>query len=145
MRMDQIDARVIGELKANSRIGYADLGDAVGLSASAAKRRVDRLVERGIITGFTITLRSERTATTTEAVVELFCRGTVPPQALARALSQVPEVVEASTVTGEADALVTLRARSVSDLETALEKVRDLPSVDHTRSAVILSRVIESR
>ena len=54
-------------------------------------------------------------------------------------------MVEASTVTGEADALVTLRARSVSDLETALEKVRDLPSVDHTRSAVILSRVIESR
>ena len=78
----------------------------------------------------------------TEAYVELFCRGTVAPAELKRILSNVPEVVDAGTVTGSADAIVHMRSRDIPSLELALERVRVAPNVDHTRSAIVLSRLI---
>ena len=55
----------------------------------------------------------------------------------------MPEVIDAGTVTGEADAIVRIRSRDIQSLEDALERVRVAPNVDHTRSAIILSRLVD--
>ena len=140
--MDALDYKILDLLKLNSRTGYGDIGQVIGLSASAVKRRIDRLVGSGIIRGFTIQLDPTLDGTVTEAYVELFCRGTVAPAELKRILSSVPEVVDAGTVTGSADAIVHMRSRNIPSLELALEKVRIAPNVDHTRSAIVLSNLI---
>ena len=140
--MDNLDYGILDLLRQNSRAGYGDIGDRIGLSASAVKRRVDRLVADGVIRAFTIQVDPKVDGLATEAWVELFCRGTVAPEELKRILQGVPEAVDASTVTGSADAVVLLRSRDIPSLEDALEKVRVAPSVDHTRSAIVLSRLI---
>lgn len=140
--MDRIDQAIIDQLRLNARAGYGDIGDVVGLSASAVKRRVDKLVAEGVIRGFTVHVDPAVEGLGTEAYVELFCRGTVAPADLKRILSEVPEVVDAGTVTGSADAIVHMRARDIASLEVALERVRLAPNVDHTRSAIVLSRLI---
>jgi DNA-binding Lrp family transcriptional regulator len=141
--MDNIDRRILDELRQNARAGYGDIGSVVGLSASAVKRRVDRLVGDGVIRGFTIHVDPAVDGTTTEAWVEVFCRGTVSPDELQRILSAVPEVVYAGTVTGSADAIVQMRSRDIASLEAALEKVRLAANVDHTRSAIVLTRLVQ--
>ncbi|KQO96606.1 Lrp/AsnC family transcriptional regulator [Leifsonia sp. Leaf264] len=141
--MDNIDRRILDELRQNARAGYGDIGSVVGLSASAVKRRVDRLVADGVIRGFTINVDPAVDGTTTEAWVEVFCRGTVSPDELQRILSAVPEVVYAGTVTGSADAIVQMRSRDIASLEAALEKVRLAANVDHTRSAIVLTRLVQ--
>lgn len=142
--MDATDRRLLDLLRIDGRAGWAGLGERVGLSASAVRRRVDRLTARGVITGFTVRVDPDAGRERgVEAYVELFCRGTVAPGELQRMLSAVPEVVYAGTVTGEADALVLLRSRDVGDLEDALERLRMAPNVDHTRSAVVLSRLVD--
>jgi DNA-binding Lrp family transcriptional regulator len=135
--MDNLDYGIIDLLRLNARVGYGDIGSKIGLSASAVKRRVDRLVFDGVIRAFTIQVDPAVDGLSTEAYVELFCRGTVAPDELKRILSGVPEVVDAGTVTGSADAIV-----HMPSLEIALEKVRLAPNVDHTRSAIVLSRLI---
>ncbi|MDQ4138426.1 MAG: Lrp/AsnC family transcriptional regulator [Actinomycetota bacterium] len=140
--MDDLDAGILEELRQNARASYGDIGARIGLSASAVKRRVDRLVADGIIRGFTIQVDPAVDGLATEAYVELFCRGTVAPRELKRILSGVPEVVDAGTVTGSADAIVHMRSRDIPSLEIALERVRVAPNVDHTRSAIVLSRLI---
>jgi len=137
-----LDRSILDLLRRNARAGYGDIGTSIGLSASAVKRRVDRLVFDGVIRGFTIQVDPAVDGLGTEAYVELFCRGTVAPEELLRILSGVPEVVDAGTITGSADAMVHIRARDISALEVALEKVRLAPNVDHTRSAIVLSRLI---
>ncbi|WP_157155033.1 MULTISPECIES: Lrp/AsnC family transcriptional regulator [unclassified Diaminobutyricimonas] len=141
--MDNLDHGIIALLRQNSRAGYGDIGDAVGLSASAVKRRVDRLVADGVIRAFTIQVDPAVEGLQVEAYVELFCRGTVAPEELKRILSGVPEVVDAGTVTGSADAIVHIRSRDIPSLEDALERVRNAPNVDHTRSAIVLSRLVQ--
>jgi DNA-binding Lrp family transcriptional regulator len=141
--MDQIDRVILDALRLNARMSYADLGSKVALSPSAAKRRVDRLVADGVIQGFTIQVDPTLDGMGTEAYVELFCRGTVAPHDLKRILSTVPEVVDAATLTGEADAIVHIRSRDVASLEVALENIRAATTVDHTRSAIVLSRLVQ--
>lgn len=141
--VDSLDYGIIDLLRRNARTGYGDIGDVIGLSASAVKRRVDRLVADRVIRGFTIQVDPAVDGLATEAYVELFCRGTVAPEELKRLLSGVPEVVYAGTVSGSADAIVHMRSRDIASLEIALEKVRIAPNVDHTRSAIVLSRLIQ--
>ncbi|MBX3088516.1 MAG: Lrp/AsnC family transcriptional regulator [Cryobacterium sp.] len=140
--MDNLDYRIIDLLRQNARAGYGDIGEVIGLSASAVKRRVDRLVADKVIRGFTIQVDPNVDGLATEAYVELFCRGTVSPDELRRILASVPEVVDAGTVTGSADAIMHMRSRDIASLEVALERVRLAPNVDHTRSAIVLSKLI---
>jgi DNA-binding Lrp family transcriptional regulator len=51
-------------------------------------------------------------------------------------------VVDAGTVSGSADAMVHMRSRDIASLEQALERVRIAPNVDHTRSSIVLSKLI---
>lgn len=141
--IDAIDRRLLDLLRVDGRASWADLGGRVGLSASAVRRRVDRLTARGVVQGFTVQVDPDAERTPgVAAYVELFCRGTVAPAELQRMLSAVPEVVTAGTVTGEADALVLLRSREVQSLEDALERLRLAANVDHTRSAVVLTWLV---
>ncbi|WP_439644676.1 Lrp/AsnC family transcriptional regulator [Demequina sediminicola] len=143
--VDALDHRIVDLLRIDGRAPYAELGDRIGLSASAVKRRVDRMVADGIIRGFTVLTDPESVGHGTEAFVELFCRGKVAPQDLKRILADIPEVIEATTVTGQADALVMLHAKDPRHLEEALERVRSPQQVDSTRSSMVLTRLIERR
>lgn len=140
--VDNLDYGIIDLLRQNARAGYGDIGMRIGLSASAVKRRVDRLVADRVIRAFTVQVDPVVDGLSTEAYVELFCRGTVAPEELRRILSAVPEVQDAATVTGDADAIVHVRSRDIPSLEDALERIRIAPTVDHTRSAIVLSRLV---
>lgn len=140
--VDNLDYGIIDLLRQNARAGYGDIGMRIGLSASAVKRRVDRLVADKVIRAFTVQVDPVVDGLSTEAYVELFCRGTVAPEELRRILSAVPEVQDAATVTGDADAIVHVRSRDIPSLEDALERIRIAPTVDHTRSAIVLSRLV---
>ncbi len=49
---DAIDRRILAQLARDSDLTSAALGEKVGLSASAAHRRVAQLRESGVITGY---------------------------------------------------------------------------------------------
>jgi DNA-binding Lrp family transcriptional regulator len=141
--VDEIDAKIVQAVVRNGRATYQELGDEIGLSPSAAKRRLDRLVDSGAIRGFTALVDPRALGWRTEAYVEVYCKGTVSPAELRRSLETIPEVVGACTVTGSADALLHLLAEDVAHLESALERVRDERNVDHTVSIIVLSQLID--
>lgn len=141
--MNSIDQRIVSCLLTNARSSYADVGKVVGLSAPAVKRRVDRLLETGVLRGFTAVVDPEALGWGTEAFVEVHCRGNVAPSRIRAKLEPLPEVVAAYTVTGAADAIVQLRAADIHQLETALERLRGLDIIDRTVSTVVLSRLLE--
>ena len=140
--MDDTDQRIIAALTADARASFADIGQLVSLSAPAVKRRVDRLRANGVIMGFTAVVDPAAVGWTTEAFVELFCTGRTTPAQIAVAARRHPEVVGAYTVSGEADALVHLRAADMSHLEQALERLRAESFVTSTRSMIVLSRLV---
>ncbi|MAU80481.1 Lrp/AsnC family transcriptional regulator [Gordonia sp. Z-3] len=141
--LDELDEKVLACLTRDARATYAQIGDVVGLSAPAVKRRVDRLVEDGVVKGFTIVIDPYAMQWTTEAYVQVSCRGNISPQALKDAWEPIPEVVSAATITGQADAILRVRARDVRHLEQALERIRSAGPVDHSESIIVLSQLID--
>lgn len=141
--MDDIDQRIVARLVDNARASFAEIGHAVGLSAPAVKRRVDRLLDDGVLKGFTALVDPDAVGLATEAFVEVHCRGNVTPGRIRSHLASLPEVAAAYTVSGAADAIVHLRAADIRDLESALERLRGLEIVDRTVSTVVLSTLLD--
>lgn len=135
-----MDERIIVLLRQDARTTFAQLGSEVGLSAPAAKRRVDRLRAGGVITGFTALVDPAALGWTTEAYIELYCRARTAPAAVFAVAAKHPQVVSACTVSGEADALLHVRAHSVQDFERVLERISADPVVVRTKSVIVLSR-----
>jgi DNA-binding Lrp family transcriptional regulator len=144
LQLDDTDQRIIAALTADARASFADIGQRVALSAPAVKRRVDRLRSTGVIKGFTAIVDPAALGWTTEAFVELFCTGRTTPAMIGAAVRRHPEVVGAYTVSGEADAVVHLRAADIPQLERALERLRSESFVTSTRSMIVLSRLVDS-
>jgi DNA-binding Lrp family transcriptional regulator len=144
LQIDDVDHRIIASLVADARASYADIGTVVSLSAPAVKRRVDRLRSAGVIKGFTALVDPAAIGWTTEAFVELFCTGRTTPAQIAAATRRHPEVIGAYTVSGDADALIHLRAADIAHLEQALERLRAEPFIISTKSMIVLSRLVDS-
>ena len=143
MTHDELDRRILLALVQDARASYAEIGAVVGLSAPAVKRRVDRLRAIGAITGFSARLSPGELGWTTEAYVELFCRGKTSPADIALAVGKHPEVVSACTVTGDADALLHIRAADMRHFEQVVERIAAEPFVIRTRSSIVLSNLVD--
>jgi DNA-binding Lrp family transcriptional regulator len=141
LRLDDIDHKLLALLVDEGRASFAGLGQRIGLSTAATKRRVDRLRREGAIRRFTVELEPTALGWTIEAFVELYCEGRVPPDRMREMVRTIPEVVEAYTVTGESDGILRVRASDTTHLERVLGVIRNHPGVSRTRSSIVLSRL----
>ncbi|WP_369258468.1 Lrp/AsnC family transcriptional regulator [Geodermatophilus amargosae] len=141
--MDELDRAIVQRLLQDARTTYGRIGAAVALSAPAVKRRVDRLLRSGAIRGFTAVLDPAVLDWDVEAYVWVYCEGAPDPEDVRAQLAAVPEVVQATTISGTADVVLRLQARDTTELERAVRRVRALPTVARTESAVVLSRLID--
>ncbi len=143
LRVDDLDQQIVSCLVTDARSSYARIGAVVRLSAPAVKRRVDKLLDAGVLRGFTAVVDPAAVGWGTEAFVEVHCRGNVTPTRIRAELHRLPQVVAAYTVSGAADAIVHLRAADIGHLETGLEQLRALDVVESTVSTVVLSTLID--
>ena len=74
-----------------------------------------------------------------EAFVDLYCEGSMPGDAIKRAVLREPGVVSAHTVAGEASALLHVMAEDTKGLELVLERIRATQGVIRTVTEVVLS------
>ncbi|MET9289168.1 Lrp/AsnC family transcriptional regulator [Nocardia beijingensis] len=141
--MDDLDRRILEQLLKNARASFQEIGGVVGLSAPAVKRRVDRLVAGKQITGFTALVNPAALGWKTEAYVEVYYRDNISPAELKRSLEPIPQVVGVWTIAGEADALVHVIATDMAEIEVTVERIRENARVGRTRSAIVMSRILE--
>src|ERR1700761_3309264 len=116
-RLDTSDELILAELAEHARATFAEIGQKVNLSAPAVKRRVDRMLEAGVIKGFTTVVDRNALGWNTEAYVQVFCHGTIAPDQLRAAWVDMPEGVVAATVAGTSDAILHGLARDMRHLE----------------------------
>ncbi|MEU6580473.1 Lrp/AsnC family transcriptional regulator [Nocardia sp. NPDC046763] len=141
--MDDLDRRILAHLLKYARASFQDIGSEIGLSAPAVKRRVDKMVAGGQITGFTAVVNPAALGWRTEAYVEVFYRDNISPAELRRSLEPIPQVVGVWTIAGEADALVHVMATDMAEIEATVERIRENARVGRTRSNIVMSRLLE--
>jgi Lrp/AsnC family transcriptional regulator, leucine-responsive regulatory protein len=142
LRMDAVDRRILSLLMEDGRRTYDDIAGRVKLTAPSVKRRVDRLRASGALQGYTAVVDHAALGWNTEALVELFYRPGTTLDEVARTLREHIEVVEAWSVTGEADAIARVRTSDNADLERLIIDLQRNGLVERTRSQVVLSRLV---
>jgi Lrp/AsnC family transcriptional regulator, leucine-responsive regulatory protein len=142
--MDALDRKILALLVEDGRRTYDDIGGRVGLSAPSVKRRIDRLRDSGALEGFTAVVDHAAMGWNTEALVELFYRPGTTLDEVTKTLRGHPEVVEAWSVTGEADAIARVRTEDNAGLERLIMDLQRNGHVVRTRSQVVMSRLVGS-
>jgi Lrp/AsnC family leucine-responsive transcriptional regulator len=126
--LDLVDQAILAELQRNGRVSVADLARRVSLSASSTADRLRRLVDDGVITGYTALLDPEALGYPVTAFVRLrYPLGNYKP--LHDLLDATPEIVEAHHVTGDDCFILKLLARSMRDLERLAGRIAGLGSI----------------
>ena len=126
----------------DGRRTYDDIGRRVSLSAPAVKRRVDRLRAQGALRGFTAIVDHAALGAATEALVELFYAPGTLLDRVAETLRAHPEVVEAWSVTGDADAIARVRTHDNAELERLIMDLQRDGLVVRTRSQIVMSQLV---
>jgi DNA-binding Lrp family transcriptional regulator len=122
--LDPTDERIVALLAADARRSASEIGRLVNLSPAAAKRRIDRLEESGVIRGYTTVLDHHMLGRHLEAFTELrFAPGTQVAE-IEQAVADLPELVEVFTLAGDPDALIRLRVTDVDHLRRVIDRVR---------------------
>src|ERR1700748_349723 len=98
-RVEGIDEQILAELAQHARATFAEIGERVNLSAPAVKRRVDRMLDSGVIRGSAPVSDRSAVGGNTEAYVRVYRHGRISPDELRQAWMDIPEVVSAATAT----------------------------------------------
>jgi Lrp/AsnC family transcriptional regulator, regulator for asnA, asnC and gidA len=125
--LDEIDRALITALQNDGRLGYAELGALVGLTAGGARKRVKRLEDRQIIQVVAVT-DPLRLGYQSMAMVGIVATGDV--EEIARLAGEINEVIYTVLTAGRYDLLVEVIGADQADLfETINRKLRSIPGV----------------
>jgi Lrp/AsnC family leucine-responsive transcriptional regulator len=141
VELDGIDRRLLDALQADARLGNAELGRRVGLSAPAVAERARRLERRGVIVGYRALLDPAALGYPLTVVIRV---RPAPLQLhkIAQLAPRVPEVVACHRVTGEDCYVLTAHVRDVAHLERVIDHFALL---GQTTSSLVQSSPVPAR
>lgn len=136
--LDDLDHRLISILRANSRTPVAVLARELNVNRSTVSTRIDRLVDAGVIEGFTIRLSNE---VDRDAIRGVTTVRSDPKhgQDIVREVRGYPEVEHLHSTTGAWDLVVQLRCRNLAEFDLALERIRAIPGVRDTQTSLLFN------
>ncbi|MEY4871578.1 MAG: hypothetical protein RLZZ563_908 [Pseudomonadota bacterium] len=107
-KIDDINARILRELRRDGRISNLILADRVGLSPSACLRRVQDMERAGIIKGYRAVLDPAQLGIGFVAYVTvgLNTHTKTSQEAFERAVARAPQVTECHNITGTVEYLL---------------------------------------
>ncbi|WP_432262655.1 Lrp/AsnC family transcriptional regulator [Cupriavidus sp. TMH.W2] len=140
-KLDDIDRRILRELRRDGRLSNARLAEQVGLSATPCWNRVRALEESGVIEGYAALLNQKALGLPDTVLIEVTLERHDDDMLyrFGKALAELPEVIEAHLLTGEYDYLIKVAVAGTLGYEEFLRhKLYKLPGLRHSRSTFVL-------
>jgi Lrp/AsnC family leucine-responsive transcriptional regulator len=142
--LDGKDWQLLEALQRDARLGYAELGRKVRLSAPAVAERVKRLEEAGVITGYRAVVNPKRLGYGISAMIRLRCDG-ITCARIGTLVDDIPEVLECRRLAGEDSALLHVVAMSISHLESVLDRILKTGASNSTTTLIVFQTPHENR
>ncbi|WP_370309962.1 Lrp/AsnC family transcriptional regulator [Sphingobium abikonense] len=136
--MDRFDIAILEALQSDSRRSMADLGDRIGLSASACHRRIKAMEEAGLIAGYVARLDPKALGLDLQAFVEisLTSQSREIMDRFERAVADFPEILECHLMAGQADYLLRVAAADLKGFDAIhRDCLARLPGVSAIRTS----------
>lgn len=139
VELSPTDRALIAALRADARASITELSQALGLSRTTVKARLDGLLAEGRIRRFTIETDVDVEGVV-KAITMIELQGRMS-RAVTRTLARIPEVATIHSTNGAWDLVVEIRAESLGSFDRVLREIRDIPGVLNSESSLLLSQV----
>lgn len=140
--LDELDHQLIALLKVNARLPLVSLAKALGCARSTAQLRLKALEDAGVITGYTVSVASERGSQAIRAMVLISIESRHEP-GVVQALSKRHEITKLYSVSGRYDLCAMLVTDSTQELDAVIDRIRGIQGVTDTFSTVMLSTKLD--
>ena len=147
MKITKYDLEIISVLQENARSSLQEISAKVGLSSTPCWNRIKKMEAEGIIQGYTVrvdpSLLGYRESVIVQVTLDNHSDETLFE--FGRQLEKIPEVLEASLVSGDYDYDIRIAVKDTRDYERLLrESLYQIPGIRHTKSTFVL-RTLKNR
>lgn len=136
--MDDLDQRLIAELRRDGRASVQHLSDRLGISRATVRARMARLQQQGEILGYTAITRGDVSDAPVRGLVLIGIEGRGGDRIMAR-LSGMAQVTAVHSTNGKWDLVVEISAQSLAELDEVLRRIRNLDGVTTSETNLLLS------
>lgn len=141
IELDDVDRRMIDALRSDGRMTAPMLAERIGIGRATSYSRLDRLVDRGVIDGFSARVDMAAVGLTVSALVLVNVRQGLWRDLRAE-LGALPGVEWLGVATGRFDFVLLLRADSLAHLrDVALHELQQLEGVRSAETVVLLDEI----
>ena len=141
---DRLDARLLSELARAPRAGILELARTLGVARGTVQARLDKLVGRGVVRGFGPDVNVAAIGYEVEAFTTLEIAQGRLDDVIAH-LSDIPEVLEAHSISGPGDLHCRVVARTNAHLQDVLNRILDTQGIGRSTTVIALSNPLPYR
>ena len=142
--IDELDARLIAELRAHPRLGLLEISRRLGVARGTVQARLSKLEGRGVVLGYGPEIDPAELGHAIQALVMLELTQGRLAEAV-EALEATPEVLEVDAVSGPQDLICRVAARDTEHLQEIVNRLLAADAIRRSTSYVVLSRPIRPR
>jgi DNA-binding Lrp family transcriptional regulator len=142
---EELDRRILVELKRNGKITFAELAEKLNVSASTVYNRVTKLERKGIIRGYTVIVDRARSGKGTGAALLITVDNQASIEGVCRNLAQIPDVESVYEIGGESDIMALVYTGSIEDMRKLVnERINSIQGVENVNPLVIMKTYKEN-
>lgn len=135
--MDDLDQSLLSALRHNARLPVSSLAAMTGASRATVSARIDRLVENGTITAFTIKTGHETREAAVRAIIMIEVLGRLADR-VADQLRGLPQVRALHSTNGRWDFIAELEDRDLVSFDETLRRIRLIEGINVTETNILL-------
>jgi len=139
-RLDELDMKLLYELKKDGSISVPNLSKKLGINASVLYSRIKRLMKKKVIKKFTIIIDDSTLGIEVKATVGIN-RDPKLKDSIHKHLMETDSVVSISEITGRFDIMIRVNAENLEALHTAvIEQIGKIDGIQNTETFVELQK-----
>lgn len=145
--LDRVDRKMLKLLQADGRLSNADLAQQVNVSPATCHRRLQRLLEAGVISGFRAMINPQAVSRGALVMVGVVLDRSTPESfaAFESAILKLSFVLDCHLVAGEYDYFLKVRVRDMADFNKLHgEQLIAFPGVRQIRSFFVMKEVTDN-
>ncbi|WP_157250148.1 Lrp/AsnC family transcriptional regulator [Nonomuraea typhae] len=142
--LDELDLKILRLVSEHPRSGLLEFARLLGVARGTVQARLDRMVADGVITDFGPGLSPAALGHPVQAFTTLEVQQ-ASREHIARALSAVPELIEAYIVTGPGDVWCRIAGRDHEHIQEIIDHMLTIDGVRRSTTVITLSTVVPHR
>lgn len=143
--LDEIDKKILDFLVSNTRMPFTEIAKQMDVSAGTIHVRVKKMEDAGIIKGSSLSIDYAKLDYHFTAYIGILLSKSNRTQEVLKELSEIPNVIEASVISGKYNIFCKVRAKNTDDAKQIIYQIDDIQDVMRTESMICMEEYVSDR